>query len=210
MILEFPLFLLLELKKNLSILHGSCVEKNGHALIFTGSGGCGKSTLATYLVFKKSYKFMADNYILFRKNEVFCFPKNPRLTPISMELLNFKPQEAKSWEKYHYRTAEELISKNAQVKALLLTSFSTNFQIEKLPAYVAIRYLLTIHDFLQEFPNYSYLAFLPFLDNIFLNLIDQRRKNLENFVQNVDSYHLKHSKKYSVGKTIKQIQRVIT
>ncbi|MFX0195625.1 MAG: hypothetical protein ACFFCW_05830 [Candidatus Hodarchaeota archaeon] len=210
MILELPLFMLLELKKNISIIHGSCVEKNGHAIIFTGTGGCGKSTLASYLVFKKGYKLMSDNYILFRTNEVYCFPKNLRLAPISMKLLNFKPQEAKSWGKYHYRINNKLISRTAHVKALLLTTFSPKFQLEMLPSHVATGYLLSIHDFLKEFPNYTYLAFLPFLDKIFLSLIDQRRKNLENFVQNANSYILRHSKNDSVVKTIKRIQRVIT
>jgi len=210
MILDLPLFLLLELKKNISMLHGSCIEKNGHAIIFTGSGGCGKSTLASYLVFQKGYKLMADNYILFRKNKVFCFPTNIRLAPISMKMLNFKPQKAKSWGKYHYRIADEHISRTAHAKALLLTMFSTNFQLEQLPSHVITGYLLSLHDFLQEFPNYTYLAFLPFLDRILLNVIDQRRKNLESFLQNVDSYILMHCKKDSTGKTIKRIQRIIT
>jgi len=209
MILELPLFLLLELKTNISLLHGSCVEKNGCAIIFTGLGGCGKSTLASYLVFKMGYTFMADNYILFKKNEVFCFPKNIRLTPISMKLLNFKPQEVESWGKYHYRISENLISRTARATALLLTVLSPNFQLNPLSSHIAARYLISMHDFLKEFPNYSYLTFLPFLDKIFLDLIDQRQKNLENFVRDVPSYILRHTKKDPVSKTIKQIQKRI-
>ncbi|WP_294190327.1 HprK-related kinase A [uncultured Sphingomonas sp.] len=45
------------------LLHASCVERNGRALLMTGESGSGKSTLAT-LLGTRGWRFMGDEFVL--------------------------------------------------------------------------------------------------------------------------------------------------
>lgn len=45
------------------LLHASCVERNGRALLMTGESGSGKSTLAT-LLGTHGWRFMGDEFVL--------------------------------------------------------------------------------------------------------------------------------------------------
>src|SRR3546814_11432827 len=45
------------------LLHASCVEKNGRALVMTGASGSGKSTLAAMLG-ERGWRLMGDEFAL--------------------------------------------------------------------------------------------------------------------------------------------------
>lgn len=45
------------------LLHASCVERDGQALVMTGESGAGKSTLATLLA-ARGWRFMGDEFVL--------------------------------------------------------------------------------------------------------------------------------------------------
>ncbi|MDX3910344.1 MAG: HprK-related kinase A [Sphingobium sp.] len=58
------------------LLHASCVEKDGRALVMTGESGSGKSTLAA-LLGERGWRLMGDEFALLDlvTGEVFAFPR---------------------------------------------------------------------------------------------------------------------------------------
>ncbi|MCF8708437.1 HprK-related kinase A [Rhizorhapis sp. SPR117] len=58
------------------LLHASCVEKDGRALVMTGASGSGKSTLAAMLG-ERGWRLMGDEFALLdvQEGEIFAFPR---------------------------------------------------------------------------------------------------------------------------------------
>ena len=58
------------------LLHASCVERDGRAIIMTGESGAGKSTLAT-LLGARGWRFMGDEFVLVdpMTGDVYAFPR---------------------------------------------------------------------------------------------------------------------------------------
>lgn len=58
------------------LLHASCVEKDGRALIMTGESGSGKSTLAA-LLGERGWRLMGDEFCLLdpQTGQAFAFPR---------------------------------------------------------------------------------------------------------------------------------------
>ena len=58
------------------LLHASCVERDGRALVMTGASGSGKSTLAA-LLGERGWRLMGDEFALLdlASGEIFAFPR---------------------------------------------------------------------------------------------------------------------------------------
>lgn len=58
------------------LLHASCVEKDGRALVMTGESGSGKSTLAAQLG-ERGWRLMGDEFALLdlHSGQIFAFPR---------------------------------------------------------------------------------------------------------------------------------------
>lgn len=58
------------------LLHASCVERNGRAIVMTGASGSGKSTLAAMLG-EHGWRLMGDEFALLdpQSGEMFAFPR---------------------------------------------------------------------------------------------------------------------------------------
>ena len=58
------------------LLHASCVERDGRALVMTGASGSGKSTLAAMLG-ERGWRLMGDEFALLdpASGEIFAFPR---------------------------------------------------------------------------------------------------------------------------------------
>jgi HprK-related kinase A len=74
------------------LLHASCVEKDGRALVMTGESGSGKSTLAAQLG-ERGWRLMGDEFALLDPDSgaVFAFP---RLVSLKNEAIDVLQREA--------------------------------------------------------------------------------------------------------------------
>ena len=74
------------------LLHASCVEKDGRALVMTGESGSGKSTLAA-LLGERGWRLMGDEFCLLdpATGQVFAFP---RLVSLKNEAIAVMEAEA--------------------------------------------------------------------------------------------------------------------
>ena len=68
---------------SINVLHGSCVEKNGNALIFAGKTNAGKSTLIYDLNYF-GYNYLSDDYAILSKDN---FSLQPLHLPIKLRSL---------------------------------------------------------------------------------------------------------------------------
>ncbi|QUT07010.1 HprK-related kinase A [Sphingobium phenoxybenzoativorans] len=74
------------------LLHASCVEKDGRALVMTGESGSGKSTLAAQLG-ERGWRLMGDEFALLEPETggVFAFP---RLVSLKNQAIGVMQREA--------------------------------------------------------------------------------------------------------------------
>jgi len=138
------------------LLHGSAVEKDNKAMIFSGLNRCGKSTLSSFFI-KQGYNHISDNFVLIKKNRLLPFPESQRIDKRSAALLNLKNKENAYFGKFHLKSKARLSS--PILKNILLLKFGQKTALKKIKKDQALRYLKSMHDYLKEFPGYSYLAF---------------------------------------------------
>jgi len=80
-----PLIILKLNEKGYSIVHGSCVSKDGKAYLFTAQGGGGKTSTALYAV-ERGFKFLGDNFIILYGGYVLSL-----LYPLNLFRFNLTP-----------------------------------------------------------------------------------------------------------------------
>jgi hypothetical protein len=162
-VLHFPIFTQLRLFQNKVLLHGAAVVKNKRALVFLGLNKVGKSTLVRYLI-DKGFAFMSDNFLFCEPDIIYGFPERLRLSEDSLERLkldNFNKQRI--YGKYHFSLGSENICLKAKPEACFIMTNGPAVKLSPLDAEQAGLIVDAMHNFLQEFPQYSYFAFLPFL-----------------------------------------------
>jgi hypothetical protein len=81
-------------EKGLSLVHASCISKDGNGFMFTAQGGGGKTSIALYSV-ERGFNFLGDNFAIIDKGFVrsFLSPLNVfsfNLAPIVMENMSHK------------------------------------------------------------------------------------------------------------------------
>jgi hypothetical protein len=90
-ILQMPLGFLLQHKGYYS-LHGSLIHKDSFAVIFTGEGGCGKSTFSSAMAMNK-YNLSCDDLIFIKLDEKI---ENSKLIPF-MKKIKLEKCKEKQW-----------------------------------------------------------------------------------------------------------------
>jgi|GEM_PF-1586306 len=188
-ILHFPIFWLLEHRKGMGLIHASAIEKEGRGLIFAGLNGSGKTTLAMYLCMRHSYNLLSDNFLLTNEHEIYAFPEAMRFDQTSLNLLGLSRQSSiPIFGKYHYELSLASIAPKAKPIVLFLTYLGPKTSIMCLKKEMALKKILNIHNFLKEFPKYSYLAMLPFI--VSESGVSQEKRILEAVLSKVSCYEL--------------------
>jgi len=165
-VLHLPLLYILQ-KEGYILLHGSAVEKYGKAYLFVGGNAMGKTTLALYLVSKFGFKFLSDDFLLIKNNKILSFVEKQRtLEDVYKKIVapylrtSFKAQ-TKIYNKYHFLLPSAKLSKVAVISKIFFLEFSNEVTLKKINSKKAIKRLRAIHNYLHEFPEYSYIAFTP-------------------------------------------------
>jgi hypothetical protein len=186
--IHLPLLFLLE-KQGFLLLHGSCVANSKECLLFLGAAGIGKTALALDLVYNCNYKFLSDDFLLIKSDYVYSFPERLRVPKEIMSYLhlprNFLGEYSFTiFGKYHVALpAEKTIDKSIPTK-IFFVCLSNNFKISKLDALTAKEFLRSIHDYLHEFPRYSYLGLCPYAG------VERPPFSIDEFLEKKDLYLL--------------------
>jgi len=80
-----PLIILKLNEKGYSVVHGSCISKDGKAYLFTSQGGGGKTSTTLYAV-ERGLKFLGDNFIILDEGYVLNL-----LYPLNLFRFNLTP-----------------------------------------------------------------------------------------------------------------------
>ena len=206
-IIHFPVFWMLEKRQGIHLLHGAAVEKNGRALIFTGLNGVGKTTLAAYLCLNHNFKLFSDNFVLFDREKIYAFPENIRLSSQSVRLLRIHLQSQKQiYGKYHLPLESSQFVKEAKPVGICFISLTdeANTEINHISSEYTLELLTSIHHFLKEFSEYSYLALMQLVCP-HQPVIQDKLDTLRNFLENVESYMFTMNKNKPLSKMSKEV-----
>lgn len=185
--LHLPLFYLLE-SKGFLLLHGSAVSRNGGGYLFLGAGGTGKTTLALDLVLNHGFKFLAEDFLIIKGDEVYAFPEKVR---VSESFLKYSSMSSggrfnfKIYNKYHIHLPKEKIASSTTCSRIFFTRISPEIKLDMIGLEEAAKHISLIHNYIREFPENSFLAFAPSFPSI--NEICSRRQI---FLKNKETYHL--------------------
>lgn len=161
-IMHFPIFVLLRMTQGKYLMHASAVEKKGKALVFLGLNKVGKSTLAAFLAKKRGYRFMTDNFLLHDSKALYGFPECLRLDQASLKATGINDfHRQRIYGKHHINFNKHELSLKAVPHSFFLITRGEKLKISRLDSRRIDSAVKGINDYLREFPEYSYLAFLP-------------------------------------------------
>ncbi len=165
---HLPLFYLLELKGYI-ILHGSAVARNNKAYLFLGANYVGKTTIALNLIYRHNFKLLGDNFLIIKNNKLYAFPNRVGATSFTLNSLPVKIKSQLVSEKYHLNLPLKKIALSAYPAKVFFLQLGPEPEIKKIELGTALKRLNATHNYLGEFPEHSYLAFLhqfPSIDDI--------------------------------------------
>ena len=104
------------IQRDLIVMHGNALEKNGRCIVCLGFSGSGKSTLA-YALLQKGWKFLSDDIVAIT-NDGYVLEGIPRLKLWEDSINAFGinkedlPRVRNNLNKFIYRPESHMISKN--------------------------------------------------------------------------------------------------
>lgn len=187
------IFILLEKKLSINILHATAVTNWTNTFIFTWLWWSWKSTLASSFLSKKWYKILSDNYCLVNGNKLYPFPELPRITKETTKLLWIEEGKKADWIKTYLNNELSWIKKEYKIDKVFICSYWNKLSINKLDDKKYIfENLFSINNYTKEFPEYLNLSLLSMINKF--NTWKQRVDSLSTFIENNSFYFLKNDK----------------
>jgi hypothetical protein len=164
----YPMVWHLERTRGWGLLHASAVERDGKAIIFSGMGGVGKSTLALSLLADPSFRFISDNLILHDADTVYSLPEPVRLDPsshLAIAAQGFAPIRSDVPPTAHpkptYWVEKSRVAEAARADVVVLLRFTPRSMIRPLSPVETLAHLTAARDLVKEVEGYrSEAAFL--------------------------------------------------
>lgn len=179
---HLPLFYLLELKGYI-ILHGSAVAKDNKAYLFLGANYVGKTNIALNLIYRHNFKLLSDDFLIIKDNKLYAFPDRVRVTPFTLDSLSIKIKSHLVSEKYHLNLPFKKIIPFSYPAKVFFIQLGPEPEIKEINLNTALKRLNANHNYLGEFPEHSYLAFLPQFPSI-----DDIQTGYINFLKNQEIF----------------------
>lgn len=190
----YPVFMLLEARKNIFLLHGSAVEMEGRGIIFAGLGSVGKSLLAVSLTLDHSAKFLTDNFLLFDEEYIYPFPEFLRLSEDARGRIENRAALGDPVLHRHNRDYFVLnpqsICKRAKSSLIFMPRLSSKTYIKKLSSAVALDRLLLANDHVREFHQHHLGGLLRYNMEGSSSVYKSRMMTLEKLLDGLSVYEL--------------------
>jgi len=161
-VIHFPLFMMLEQKKKMRLVHASSISKNGRALVFAGLNGVGKSSIGRYIYQNHNYKYNSDNFLLTDGDKIYAFPEKGRLKEDALRKLDIKHYKKNDfvYNKYQNVFHPNEIELEAVASSVFIVSNNHEISCKPLDNSTGNKTLEALHGFLLEFPEYSFYNLL--------------------------------------------------
>jgi hypothetical protein len=164
--IHFPVFSLLKKFKSMRLVHASTISKDSEAIIFAGLNKVGKSSLSRYIFENYNYKYMSDNFLLTDSKLIYGFPENNRLSTQSIKHLNIESLNTnKIYGKHHIPFETKQIELIAKPKTVFIVNNFDSLEIKNISREFALNSLEAMHNYLQEFPEYTFYSMLDSFDS---------------------------------------------
>ncbi len=163
---HFPIFWLLKQERGMQVVHAAAVSKDGKGLAFCGLNGMGKSTLAMSLVKNHGYKLVTDNFLLLNHEGFFGFPERVRLDSHSSQSLDLEDEARQGdyvYAKHQLPLEQSETELVCRAAGFYVLKHGSEMALQPLSSEKGWEILDGFHDYLQEFPEYSFYAMLPLL-----------------------------------------------
>lgn len=193
-VLHDSIFLLLERRNGIHILHATAVTDGKRTLIFTGLGWSGKSTLASAFLTKKWFTILSDNYCIVKEDRIYPFPELPRITSETAEILNITQGNKADGIKNYLNNPVKDIQKSYFIDSVFLCSYSKkDFKIQPLNDHnMLYENIVAINHYTKEFPEYLNFALISFLEEY--GGARAREEHLQKFIKMNSFYFLENTK----------------
>jgi len=199
--IHFPVFSILEREQNKQLVHASAVTKNDISLVFCGLNKVGKSSIALYFVSKLGYNFFTDNFLLTDGKWIYAFPEMCRISPEASNYFNIKLQNKQLiYNKYHVSLAKKNMVSKAKPTHVFFVSNSYENNIKTIRKNQLLALLGGVHNYLIEFPRYTFYSILSHID---LGPINNPSENF--FPEDTKYYWLNHKLDWKLETIVEDI-----
>jgi hypothetical protein len=161
----YPLIWHFERTRGWGLLHASAVERDGRAIVLSGLGGVGKSTLALSLMADPGFRFISDNLILHDEEKVYSLPEPVRLDASSLAAISaagFVPSTSDVPPTAHpkptYRVEADRVSHSAALDVVILLRSTKRPLIRPLGPRETLAHLVASRDLVREVDGYRAVA----------------------------------------------------
>lgn len=206
-------------EKNYPIVHASCVSDDVRGYLFSGRGGCGKTTIALNFL-ERGYKMLGDNFVILHDGKILSYfsPLNIftyNLAPIIHKNLNIKMKLISNFKELLYKLTfnyikiftkinpkeifHDLIVDSVKLNAIFILVPREKLEVEKIDKNELLDHLLMNQEldtllFLQYISEYSYI----FPKSKLSSHWSRYKKNLErNIPDNINIFKIEVPQKYS-------------
>lgn len=188
-----PLFLHLERKFGIVLLHATAVTNGKKTFVFSWLWWSGKSTTAAAFSTQQGYTILADNYALLKWNTLYPFPELARITKETENLLWLHLEKKADGIKSYLQNDTKSIQESYPIQAIFLCGYGDSFRVDSIddPS-KSFEDLLAINHYTKEFPEYGNLALLTLLSEY--NTGFSRIEWLRNICQENRLFYLQNDK----------------
>ncbi|WP_123538101.1 hypothetical protein [Halosimplex salinum] len=161
-VVHFPVFTLLQYRREWRLVHGAAVTDGDRTFAFCGLNKIGKSTLATYLCREEGYSLITDNYLLVGSERVYAFPEVVRLDPASADRFGLEGIWSHLvYGKEHVSPTAIGTASEAVPDAFFLLSRGGEVSSAEIEPQTAWQSMQNLHAMLGEFPQHGFMSVWP-------------------------------------------------
>lgn len=156
---EYPILAILNNKNSLSAIHASgVINADNDAILFFGLNGAGKSTLLEDMI-KRGYQAIGENFVLLKEGKAYSFPGVKKLSKIP----DYEKHKivGRAYGKFLVKEDYSIHLGGYPVKRVNVVSRTDGeTRIIRIDKQKALWFLNTMGDYLKEYENYHYTAFI--------------------------------------------------
>ena len=156
---EYPILAILNNKNSLSAIHAAgVINADNMAILFFGLNGAGKSTLLEDMI-KRGYKAIGENFVLLKEGKAYSFPGVKKLSKVP-ECEKHKIV-GRTYGKFLVKEDYSINLDGYPVKRVNVVSRTDGeTRIIRIDKQKALWFLNAMGDYLKEYENYHYTAFI--------------------------------------------------
>ena len=209
----FPLFHYMENYRDTFLMHASAFKLDNKTVVMAGLANVGKSTSSLSATLDLKGKFISDNYLLFNKSKVFCFPELVRVSDEILDLIDNKNKLGKHlYVRGHrklYALSPDKIVDSDKINSLVIPSLGKNCDYENITLEYAIDLIMSSNEYVNEFHNTDFISIINRVYPRSYSVLSNKIHALRDLLKDVPIYLVTLSLDKSPKENIEYIMNII-